>query len=326
MKPLANLAGLLIAGLFSTANADPAPIKRPVEQHGALRVKGNRIVDQRGEPVVLRGMSLFWSQSQGKFYNPEAIRWLRDDWHCSVVRVAMGVEHGAYLLHPEREMAKVRAVVDAAIGLGMYVIVDWHDHNAHRHPEQAAAFFEEIARRYGDKPNVIYELWNEPLEGHDWSTVIKPYHETLVAKIRALDRDNLIVLGTQTWSQDVDKAALDPMRGENLAYTLHFYAATHRGELRKKAEAALQQGLALMVTEWGTGAADGNGMLDEAETRLWWEFMEHHQLSWCNWSIADKAETTAALKPGASPNGGWTPEMRTPSGELVRAELRTRNP
>ena len=189
-----------------------------------------------------------------------------------------------------------------------------------------AAFFEEMARRYGDKPNVIYEIWNEPLEDHDWSTVIKPYHETLVPKIRALDRDNLIVLGTQTWSQDVDKAALDPVRGENLAYTLHFYAATHRGELRKKAEAALQHGLALMVTEWGTGTADGNGMLDEAETRLWWEFMERHQLSWCNWSIADKAETTAALKPGASPNGGWPPEMRTRSGELVRAELRTRNP
>jgi endoglucanase len=310
--------------LFTASVVLGAPT--PVERHGQLRVRGNRIVDKQGDPVVLRGMSLFWSQWQGQFYNAEAIRWLRDDWHCSVVRVALGVDGGGFLREPAREQAKVRAVVDAAIALGLYVIIDWHDHRAHEHTAQATAFFEEMARLYGDRPNVIYELWNEPLQDHDWSKRIKPWHETLVAKIRAVDPDNLIVLGTQTWSQDVDKAAADPVRGENLAYTLHFYAGTHRGRLREKAETALRSGVALFVTEWGTGSADGNGKLDEAETRLWWEFMERHQLSWCNWSVADKAETTAALKPGAPANGNWSAEQRSPSGELVRAELRAKNP
>lgn len=316
----------LAAALFLAGSCLIHAAPTPVEKHGALQVRGNRIVDQHGEPVVLRGMSLFWSQSQGKFYNADAIRWLRDDWRCTVVRAAMGVEHRGYLQNPEREIAKVRAVVDAAIRLGIYVIIDWHDHHADQHTAQAAEFFTEMARLYGDQPNVIYELWNEPLRHHDWSTVIKPYHETIVEKIRALDPDNLIVLGTQTWSQDVDKAALDPVKGKNLAYTLHFYAATHRADLRAKAEAALRQGAALMVTEWGTGAADGDGTLDEAETKLWWEFMERHQLSWCNWSIADKAETTAALRAGAAPGGGWPAAQLSPSGERVRAELRARNP
>lgn len=319
---VAVLLAAVSLGAPSSINAAPTP----VERHGALRVKGNRIVDQHGEPVVLRGMSLFWSQWQGQFYHPDVIRWLRDDWHCSVVRVALGVEGGGYLREPEREKAKVRTVVESAIAQGLYVIIDWHDHRAHEHTAQATTFFEEMARLYGDQPNVIYELWNEPLKDHDWSTVIKPWHETLVAKIRAVDPDNLIVLGTQTWSQDVDKAALDPVRGDNLAYTLHFYAGTHRGRLREKAEAALKHGVALFVTEWGTGSADGNGKLDEAETRLWWDFMERHQLSWCNWSVTDKAETTAALKPGAPVTGGWTAEQRSPSGELVRTELRARNP
>ncbi len=318
---LVSLTALCL-GAFGRLQAAPTP----VELHGALRVKGNRLVDQRGEPVVLRGMSFFWSQWQGQFYRRETVRWLRDDWHCSVVRAALGVEGGGYLRDPEREKAKVRAVVDAAIELGLYVIIDWHDHRAHEHTAQAVAFFEEMARLYGDQPNVLYELWNEPLKDHDWSTVIKPWHEAMVGRIRALDPDNVIVLGTQTWSQDVDQAALDPVRGQNLAYTLHFYAGTHRGRLREKAEAALQRGVALFVTEWGTGSADGNGKLDEAETRRWLEFMERNQLSWCNWSVADKAETTAALKPGAPATGGWTSEHLSASGGLVRAELRLRNP
>lgn len=324
-SPRSGLAAVLTALAFALASTARAA-ETPVERHGTLRVQGNRIVDRRGEPVVLRGMSLFWSQWQGGFYNAEAIRWLRDDWHCTVVRVAVGIEGGGYLKNPAAEKAKAEAVIAAALDLGLYVIVDWHDHHADRHMTEAGEFFEDITRRHGNTPNLIYEVWNEPLREHDWGTVIKPYHETLVGRIRRVDPDNLIVLGTQTWSQDVDKAARDPVRGDNLAYTLHFYAGTHRQSLRAKAETALNLGAALFVTEWGTGSADGNGALDEAETRRWWDFMEQHRLSWCNWSIADKRETTAALLPGAPVNGGWTAAQRSPSGELVRTELRARNP
>jgi endoglucanase len=172
---------------------------------------------------------------------------------------------------------------------------------------------------------VIYELWNEPLKEHDWNTVIKPYHESVIPKIRAHDPDNLIVCGTQTWSQDVDKASRDPVKFENIAYTLHFYAATHKQSLRNKAEAALTNGIALMVTEWGTSESSGNGKLDDEETRKWWEFMDRHHVSWCNWSLADKNETSAALKPGGNAAGAWSTNDLSRSGNLVRQELRMRN-
>lgn len=288
----------------------------------ALRVQGNKIVDAKGEPVVLRGMSLFWSQWMGQFYNSNAVRWLRDDWHCAVVRAAMAVEHGGYLEHPRREKEKIQAVVQAAIDGGIYVIIDWHDHNAHQHRDQAEAFFAEMAEIYGRYPNVIYEPWNEPLNKHDWSTVIKPYHEAVLAKIRARDPDNLIICGTQTWSQDVDKAAADPLKSTNVAYALHFYAATHKQRLRDKAAAALKQGAAIFVSEWGTSEASGSGKLDHDETQKWWTFMRDHRLSWCNWSIADKRETSAALNPGASATGGWSTNHLSPSGNLVRDALR----
>ena len=293
-----------------------------VDEHGPLRVSGNRIVDKNGRPVVLRGMSFFWSQWMGKYYNTNVVQWLRDDWHCTVVRAAMAVEAGGYLTNPEREKEKIKTIVQAAIYAGIYVIIDWHDHNANRHTEQAQAFFEEIAMTYGKYPNVIYELWNEPLRQHDWTTVVKPYHEAVIQKIRAHDSKNLIVCGTPSWSQDVDKASRDPLKLDNVAYTLHFYAGTHRESLRNKAAIALTNGVALMVTEWGTSESSGNGKLDEEEMRRWWEFMDRNQLSWCNWSLADKAETSAALNPGANPLGGWSTNDLSKSGNLVRAESR----
>ena len=317
---------LILLALFIGQSASVPAQSTPVEQHGQLRVQGNRVVDKSGSFVALRGMSFFWSQWGGQYCNSNVVKWLRDDWHCTVVRVAMGVESGGYLTNPEREKEKVKTVVQAAIDLGIYVIIDWHDHNADKHLAQAQVFFEEMARLYGKYPNVIYELWNEPLKQHDWSTIIKPYHEAVIPKIRSLDLDNLIICGTQTWSQDVDKASRDPLKFDNIAYTLHFYAATHKESLRTKARTALANGVALMVTEWGTSESSGNGRLDEEETRNWWALMDENQLSWCNWSLIDKNETSAALIPKASATGGWSTNDISRSGLLVREELRAKNP
>ncbi|HOK52757.1 MAG TPA: cellulase family glycosylhydrolase [Bacteroidales bacterium] len=117
----------------------------PVEKHGFLRVDGNRIVDQHGQVVQLRGMSLCWSQWFPRHYNYETVKWLRDDWHCDVVRAAMAVEWDGYLSHPDLEQGKIETVVHAAIELGIYVIIDWHDHHAHRDVEAAKKFFGETS-------------------------------------------------------------------------------------------------------------------------------------------------------------------------------------
>lgn len=316
------LRTLLVAAVLTAAA--PSLAQTPVERHGALRVEGGRVVDQHGEPVVLRGMSLFWSQWGGQFYNADTVAWLKSDWNVTVVRAAVAVDNDGYLAHPEREMAKLEAVVDAAIAEGLYVIVDWHAHEPH--PQAAAAFFARVAAKYGDHPNLIYEVYNEPLNTHGWAEVVKPFHMVVIPAIRAVDPDNLVIAGTPTWSQDVDIAAADPLPFSNLAYTLHFYAGTHRQELRDKALKALELGAALFVTEWGTSEASGNGILDEVETRLWWDFMETHGLSHLNWSVTDKDETSAALRPGASGRGGWADDAISPSGLLVRRMLREMNP
>ena len=311
--------GALLA-LLAMAVAAPAGAETPVERHGQLRVEGNRIVGEHGRPAVLRGMSLFWSQWMGGFYNERVVRWLADDWRIDVIRVAVAVEPNGYLRHPEREWRKAERVIDAAIAAGLYVIVDWHAHQPHA--EAAGDFFERVAQRYGHHPNLIYETWNEPLPVHGWAQVVKPYHEAVIARIRRHDPDNIVVAGTPSWTQDVDVAARDPLPFANTAYALHFYAGSHRQALRDKAQAALDAGVALFVTEWGTTEATGDGPVDEEESRRWWAFMAANQLSDLAWSIADKDESSAALRPGASRRGGWDESELTPSGRLLRARLR----
>lgn len=312
----------LIALLFLMTECSETKVPSAVEKYGQLSVSGNRVVDKNGEPVPLKGMSLFWSQEIGKYYNYSAIKWLRDDWNCNITRAAMAVEHGGYLENPEVEKQKVDSAIQAAIKLGMYILVDWHDHHGQRHTAQSQKFFADIAREYGKYPNIIYELYNEPLNNVSWADSIKPYHEAVISTIREYDKKNIIVCGTRTWSQDVDEASLDPIEGDNIAYALHYYASTHKQELRDKAEVALENGIALFVTEFGTVFANGNGDINYEESGLWWDFLDKHQISWCNWSICDKNESSAALKPGASATGGWESDMLNPSGILVRSELR----
>ncbi len=296
-----------------------------VSAHGRLQVEGNRIVGRDHQPVSLAGVSYGWSQWEAaRFYNPDVVHWLKQDWHAQLIRAPLGIhEEDGFFQHPRANRARVMAVVDAALAADLYVIIDWHDHNAHLHTAQAVAFFQEMARRYGDRPNVIYEIYNEPKKGYTWAGEVKPYAEAVIAAIRAIDPDNLIIVGAPNWAQDVDLAAADPIKDPNVAYTLHFYAGTHKARLRAKAAQALERGAAIFVSEWGTCDASGGGPIDEASVREWLDFMREHQLSHCNWAVYDKKETAAIIRRSASSKGNWADSDLSPSGRLAREIVRS---
>jgi endoglucanase len=292
-----------------------------ITKKGQLSINGTFVVDERGIPVVLKGMSFFWSQWEGEYYNYDCVKWLRDDWKCDVVRAAMGVEaDSGYLEFPGVELEKIKRVIDAGIKLGIYVIVDWHSHFAERQTDEAVKFFSLIAEEYGEYPNIIYEIYNEPLRV-SWDSVIKPYAETVIRAIRDIDPDNIIIVGTPFWSQDVDIASGNPLKADNIAYAVHFYAATHKQSLRDKCRTALDNGLCIWVSEFGTCSSDGDGEINYEEMNAWLKFMDENKISWCNWSIADKEETASALKPGADPSGGWDMDMLSESGLYIRKLL-----
>jgi|GEM_PF-6983627 len=298
----------------------------PVEIHGALSVDGNRIVNSEGEPAVMAGNSFFWSNNgfgAEEYYSREMVEYLASDWNTSIVRAAMGVgdEYGGYNQpqYTASNLARTKVLIDAALEFGLYVIVDWHSHDAEHYQAEAIDFFTQIAEEYGEHPNIIYEVYNEPIHV-SWSNVVKPYAEAVIDAIRKVDPDNLIIVGSPTWSQDVDVVAGDRITGEtNIAYTIHFYAGTHGQSLRNKCQVALDAGLALFCTEWGTVNADGDGDVDATSTAAWMEFLQENGISHCNWSVHNKAEGASIFKPGTRTSGGWSDSDLTASGALVKS-------
>jgi endoglucanase len=298
-----------------------------VERFGRLRVEGTKLLAEDGRQIQLRGVSSYGLQWAGRYANENVLRWLRDDFNIQVWRSAMYLGEGGYLTQRTLKFV-VEESVEAAIKLGIYVIIDWHVHldrdpNVYKH--EALPFFAEMAQKYGSYPNVIYEICNEP-NGRDvtWIKSIKPYAEEVIAEIRKYDGDNIIIVGTPTWSQDVDIAALSPSRAENIMYTLHFYAGTHGEGLRNKAKTAINDGLPLFVTECGTTQASGGGGVYEKEFLEWLSFLKTHQISWINWSVTNKGEDSGILRYNADREGkgGWADGDLSQSGRFIRKILR----
>lgn len=303
----------LIIGIAASA--------QPVKVHGQLKVVGTKLVDAHNQPVVLHGMSLGWHNLWPRFYNAGVVTTLYKDWNCSVIRAAMGVElnDSGYLKSPEFSISKVKAVVDAAIKQGVYVIIDWHSHNI-KEPE-AKSFFTEMATTYGNYPNVIYEVFNEP-DYETWEEV-KKYSIEIISAIRAIDPDNIILVGSPRWDQDILLPANDPIKGfQNLMYTVHFYAGTHKQWLRENTDIAIGKGLPVFISECAGMEASGDGPIDYKEWGKWIDWMDAKGLSWITWSVSDKNETCSVLFPSADSNGKWKDTDLKESGLKAREFLR----
>lgn len=290
-----------------------------VKANGALRVEGVNLTNAAGEPFQLKGMSTYGMQWLPQFASKGAVQTTKD-YGANVLRVAMYTDEGGYLYHPSKVKHDVYRAIDTAIELDLYVIIDWHilhDNNPQTYKREAKKFFAEASAKYADHPAILYEICNEPNGDVTWKKDIKPYAEEMIPIIRKYSPHAVVLVGCGTWSQDVDEAADDPLVFHNVMYTCHFYAGTHGEFLREKIDYALSKGAPIFVSEWGTTNADGNQGVYLKESEEWLRFLDQRGISWANWSLGDKDESSAALKPGASPNGNWSETDLSESGRFV---------
>ena len=352
MKLTKLLTGLLacaaIPAFASAATATPKKIG-PVSYYGALHTSGSKIIGAKNnQQVMLRGVSLFWSDATGlSYYNPTVISWVVDNLKIDVFRYAMGIEYYdsnggtknklddqvSYAKSPEGQLSTIDRMVQAAIENDVYIVIDWHSHRAHLETSSAATFFQYISTKYKDVPNIIYEIYNEPVSGSggDWNA-IKNYANQVVPAIRA-NTQNLVIVGTPNWSQHPEQGARDPIASTNIAYVLHFYASSHsKGSYGGNVSSALNAGYPVFISEWGTTNADGDGEPNASATSEWTSFMDQNSIPNCNWSLrqqtsdvdqkseksaifnGDKALTTAAALDAAT---------YTSSGTIIKNYLTT---
>ena len=299
----------------------------PYGQHGALHVENGKLTDADGNIVQLYGMSTHGIAWFPQYINYDSFRTLRDDWNTNCIRLAMyTAEYGGYCAGGDKEQLKqlVKDGVSYATELGMYVIVDWHilsDCDPNQNKDEAIAFFREMAEVFADNDNVLYEICNEPNGGTSWDS-IKSYAEEVIPVIRAQKPDAVILVGTPTWSQEIDKAAASPLDDSNVMYTLHFYAGTHKDDLRNRLETCVQNGLPVFVSEFGMCDASGNGANDFVSTTKWLDLLNKYQISFCCWNLANKDESSSVFKASSTALSDWTDDDFNESGRWIRDYFR----
>ena len=346
-KVLLSLA--LLAAAPALAEAVDCTPKRvgPVSIYGALHTSGNKIVGEKNnEQAMLRGMSLFWSDGTGQpYYNKNVIAWAADNLKIDVFRFALGIQYydsdggtknaiateSSYKGSPDAYLSLLDQMVAAAIESDVYIIVDWHSHRAHTETSLAKSFFETVSKKYKDVPNVIYEIYNEPVDGSggNWSAV-KSYANTICPIIRN-STQNLIIVGTPSWSQNPQNGASDPVNSTNIAYVLHFYAGTHsKGSFSGRIDQTLSAGYPVFISEWGTTNADGDGEPNASATSEWTSYMDQKQIPNCNWSLRQltsaidkKSEKSAMFAGDAVLNNfnALSGAEYTSSGKIVKEYL-----
>lgn len=290
---------------------------------GKLSVKGTQLVDEKGKAVQLRGLSTHGLSFYPQYVNEELFSQLRQDWKANIIRLAMyTAESGGYCTDGDKEHLKdlIRSGVKYATNQDMYVIVDWHilsDGNPNQHAAEAMDFFAQMSKEFSGHDNVIYEICNEPNGGTSWGE-IKSYAQEVIPVIRANAPDALILVGTPNWSQYLGEAAADPITGyDNIMYTLHFYAATHKDDLRNTMTTAIDAGLPVFVSEYGICDASGNGGIDEEQANAWVQVMDQYKVSYVAWNISNKNETSAILKSTVEKTSGFTEEDLSSSGKWL---------
>lgn len=290
-----------------------------VSYNGKLKVEGVNLVNQYDEIIQLKGISSHGLQWYGDYINKNNIKVLKDVWHSNVFRIAMYTEENGYIANNSLKDILIEKV-DMLISMDMYVIIDWHilsDGNPMTYVNESKEFFDNISSKYANVPNVIYEICNEP-NGYNWNDYIKPYADQVIKTIRNNSKDSIIIVGTNTWCQDILEPIDNRIDDDNVMYAVHFYAGTHTEWLRERVTEALKSGLPVFVSEWGTSAADGNGGVYKDEAQKWVDFMKNNNISWCNWSLSDKNETSALLKPNAGAQGI---ESLSESGQFVKQAM-----
>ena len=304
--------------------ATPEPLS---ERAGPLHVMHGKLCDEKDNPVQLRGVSTHGLAWFPNYVNEEAFRHLRDDWHVNTIRLAMyTAENGGYCTDGNRE--ELLDLIDQGVAyteaLGMYVIIDWHilsDANPGIYQSEAEQFFDLVSEKYGDKTHVLYEICNEPQES-PFREVIKPYAEDIIKAIRKNDADAVILVGTNTWSQDVDDVIGNELDDSNVMYTLHFYAGTHKDALRKKLRTALDAGLPVYISECSIVDAPGNGPVDYTSAEEWLSLIRTYGISYNAWSLCNKNESSALISPACNKVSGWTEEDLSETGKWFRNAFR----
>jgi hypothetical protein len=220
----------------NTSLATPA-LYPGTQQRIVLGANGDRIVNDRGTPVLLKGVvrpSLEWN-IQGQYLSASDIATMRG-WGANIIRIPL---NQAWWLAsaPRTATGSYKQIVDAmiyyAIQQGMAVILDlhWIDstvRQAEMANQDSITFWQDIAGAYADFGTVLFELYNEPFKitQQQWLSGGGGYvgFQHLYNAVRAAGASNLCIVGGLDWAYDLEfVSSAFCVQGTGIVYCSHPY-------------------------------------------------------------------------------------------------------
>ena len=316
--PILRAISLLVLAIALSAHA-VSTVARP-STNGKLHVQGIDLYDEGGNPVILRGASTHGLAWFPQFVNHKLFKQLSSEWNANLIRLAM---YSNDYVHGDRKknLEILHKGIEYAIANDMYVIVDWHileDNNPHENLAEAIGFFNQIAKEYANVPNVIFEICNEPNGDCTWED-IKEYASIIIPVIRRHSPAALILIGTPNYDREIQYAAKDPVNFENVMYTFHFYATSHKDEFRAKLREVVGQGTPIFVSESGLCEETGDGKIDFESVRTWYRLLDSLHLNYTIWSLSNKEEEASMIKDDSYATDSLTDKDLTLSGQFAKA-------
>jgi len=298
----------------------------PVSHFGALKRCGKNICGSKNGTestnILVKGPSLYWSDGSGApFYNVDVVDWFVDNMQIGVIRAAMGIRYynnegtqevnkpggvAGYYFNPDGQKSLMKKVVDAAISNDIYVIVDWHSHQAHNETQSAKDFFVWMANQYKDVPNIIWEVYNEPTNGVGAGQV-NTHAKTIVDALKAAGNNNLVLIGSPSWSTQPSGQTSAWGASDNVAFTFHFYAGSHVANSStsppgdgggSSAQTTMNSGFPVFASEFGAVNANGNGGTNETSTNNWTKWMDDNKIGGCMWNASSLDEGSSFFASG----------------------------
>lgn len=337
MKPLGRvsaLPALSCAFLLALPPAIQEPVPQPAAPPLPLKVVGATVENSAGQPVWLRGVncaSMEWT-NDGEGHILQSVRTAVEEWHANIVRLPLNQDRWFGKAPGQSDGGRsYRALVHQLVGQtaadGAYILLDlhWSDMDQwgqnigqHLMPDQnSVLFWKSMARAYRNRPNVLFDLYNEP---HDVSWQIwreggtvtehdrrsgadRTYQavglQTLLDTVRKSGARNVVVAGGLDWAYDMSGIlngfALSDPHGSGVIYANHNYP--FKGDTVAQWQAKMEQATAkipVIVSEWGGGGQTPPRFRTQNPTGDNWvrhvlQIMEANHWNWIAWDLHPRA-------------------------------------
>lgn len=304
----------------------PAPVGYSLPNSNGLSVVGKDII-RWGAPYRLRGVSLMstiWEDGVAMVNTLAA-----DNLNVNCVRIPFHLNDGSgngYLQATDKEayyLTKMKPTIDAVMAKGWHCIIDYHailNWDKESDLDNMLAFWTHIASKYANEPRVLFEMFNEPISPSGnpitlatW-TAYRDRMQTVVDCIRSVAPNNIIIIGSPSWSTRINFAPQALFVGTNLVYSYHLYPNQGVTGLAAFLASQIPSNLPVIMTEFGFSEVITDGVTNlsvnpnyPADVKAW--FLANPHVSWTAWSYGASPTSLSLLAPSGATMKTWLNTM-----------------